>query len=276
MAINTAIGNEENEKAAALRQEQNKARALNRVGNYEKVAGKAMRATGKAVDTVGRGIRKGGTGMMKAGARMSSSGVGIIAGAPLMAVGGLTAAAGLGTQGVGKVTKSTGRGVEKAGRTAKLRAAQQGARAQLKKMLGTKDEEAGGMISWGAQKTTSGLLKASWLNLIPSFGFTLLWINFHVFLRWIFPSFFCKLGKEWIPRSLAKFSGRSTAMLQIGETMLLVILDVSFGLLILCCILLVTRTVQTVSGLGTEAASSFLGGVNPVLGAAAKLINLVK
>lgn len=51
-----------------------------------------------------------------------------------------------------------------------------------------------------AKKALSGLLKASWENLIDSFGLTLLWIDAHVFLSMVFGNkLFCDLGEEWIP-----------------------------------------------------------------------------
>jgi len=51
-----------------------------------------------------------------------------------------------------------------------------------------------------AKKAVSGLLKASWENLIDSFGLTLLWIDAHVFLNMVFGNkLFCDLGEEWIP-----------------------------------------------------------------------------
>ncbi|MFA6194849.1 MAG: hypothetical protein WC719_03865 [Patescibacteria group bacterium] len=45
----------------------------------------------------------------------------------------------------------------------------------------------------------SKLLQQSWLNLITSFGCTLIWINIHAFfLNQIFgEKFFCNLGDEW-------------------------------------------------------------------------------
>ena len=43
------------------------------------------------------------------------------------------------------------------------------------------------------------LLQQSWLNLIPSFGCSLIWINIHAFfLNQLFgDKYFCKLGDEW-------------------------------------------------------------------------------
>jgi len=46
---------------------------------------------------------------------------------------------------------------------------------------------------------TSEALKQSWLNIIDSFGLTLIYIYFHVFCRFVFgPEVFCKLGHEWL------------------------------------------------------------------------------
>ena len=49
-------------------------------------------------------------------------------------------------------------------------------------------------------KATGGLLKAAWENLVESWGFTLIWIDIHVFGNLVFGNkVFCKLGSEWIP-----------------------------------------------------------------------------
>lgn len=48
-------------------------------------------------------------------------------------------------------------------------------------------------------KATSSLLQKAWINLVSSFGLTLIWINIHVFLGMIFGNkAFCKLGQEWL------------------------------------------------------------------------------
>ena len=48
-------------------------------------------------------------------------------------------------------------------------------------------------------------LKQAWLNLIPSWGLTLIWINIHVFLGTVFSDkVFCKLGMEWVPDQIKK------------------------------------------------------------------------
>lgn len=54
--------------------------------------------------------------------------------------------------------------------------------------------------------TASGsCLKKAWLNLIPSWGLTLIWINIHVFLNKVVgEKLFCKLGMEWVPSQMQK------------------------------------------------------------------------
>lgn len=48
------------------------------------------------------------------------------------------------------------------------------------------------------KKSTSKLLRQSWLNLVDSFGLTFIWINIHAFLHVVIgDKFFCKLGAEW-------------------------------------------------------------------------------
>ena len=52
-------------------------------------------------------------------------------------------------------------------------------------------------------KVTSELLKAAWENLIDSFGFTLIWIDIHIFAGLVLGNkMFCKLGMEWVPDML--------------------------------------------------------------------------
>lgn len=83
-----------------------------------------------------------------------------------------------------------------------------------------------------AKQATSQLLKQAWINLIDSFGLTLIYINAHVFLRWVLgDTFFCKLGEEWIPKQAAAGGGEAgkTAGKGIGivEIMALLFLDLA-------------------------------------------------
>jgi hypothetical protein len=56
----------------------------------------------------------------------------------------------------------------------------------------------------GANLLTGQLLKNSWLYLIPSFGLTILYIDFHFFARYLLGSEkFCKFGEEWALKNSA-------------------------------------------------------------------------
>ncbi|MHB8903922.1 MAG: hypothetical protein ACYC40_02380 [Patescibacteria group bacterium] len=47
---------------------------------------------------------------------------------------------------------------------------------------------------------TSGALKGAWMNLITSLGFTMFWIDAHIFAGTVMGNgLFCKLGREWVP-----------------------------------------------------------------------------
>lgn len=52
------------------------------------------------------------------------------------------------------------------------------------------------------QEGSKWLLRTAWLSLVPSLGLSLIYINMHAFLRWVFPSMFCRLGEEWIPKQM--------------------------------------------------------------------------
>ncbi len=51
-----------------------------------------------------------------------------------------------------------------------------------------------------ANESLKNLLRGAWSNLIPTFGFSLLWIDLHFLLNMVFgKKLFCDLGEEWIP-----------------------------------------------------------------------------
>jgi hypothetical protein len=59
----------------------------------------------------------------------------------------------------------------------------------------------GKAVATPMRRGTSSLLRSAWINLIPSCGLTVIWINIHVFLgKVIGNNFFCKLGEEWMDR----------------------------------------------------------------------------
>ncbi|HOZ53350.1 MAG TPA: hypothetical protein PK142_01570 [bacterium] len=90
----------------------------------------------------------------------------------------------------------------------------------------------------GIEKFTTAideLLKASWENLIDSFGLTLLYIYFHWFMHQLFPRFFCDLGKEWVPAEVkqaspdaAKAMGKKIGLVEkglVGWTCLIILVS---------------------------------------------------
>jgi hypothetical protein len=74
-------------------------------------------------------------------------------------------------------------------------------------------EKATSAVMSPMRKGLSRALRQAWLNLISSFGLTLIWINAHVILGMIFGNkVFCKLGEEWgeaSPTRLAAVAGAS-------------------------------------------------------------------
>jgi hypothetical protein len=80
--------------------------------------------------------------------------------------------------------------------------------------------EAGqGVIKETSQKVTQQLLKWSWLNAVPSFGLTLLYINTHLMAAYLgMTKFFCRLGHEWTPKiGLQPLIGNQSKLAKITE-----------------------------------------------------------
>jgi hypothetical protein len=97
----------------------------------------------------------------------------------------------------------------------------------------------------GAGSATDGtatLLKTAWLNIIDSFGLTLIYINLHVFGHSVFgEKIFCDLGEEWIPNSLRSSLGSEavrsrTRAIGLLEKIILIFAD-SLVLFALFCII---------------------------------------
>jgi len=89
-----------------------------------------------------------------------------------------------------------------------------------------------------ARAGTNKALRWAWLTLIPSFGLSLIYINIHVFLRFVFgEKLFCKLGEEWIPKQISAVGGeagkRAGKSIGIVEVMGLLMLDLLVLFLIL-------------------------------------------
>lgn len=73
-----------------------------------------------------------------------------------------------------------------------------------KNKLKEKQEKSKGSVGkkiTGIRNATSALLRSAWVNLISSFGLTLLYIDFHVFANKVFgDGVFCPVGEEWFDK----------------------------------------------------------------------------
>jgi len=84
----------------------------------------------------------------------------------------------------------------------------------LKKAMKKKEDKEEGLkakVLSPIKMATNQLLKRAWMTLIPSWGFSLIYINMHIFLRWVFPDLFCKLGDEWKPKIVGEHSSKNIA-----------------------------------------------------------------
>jgi hypothetical protein len=76
------------------------------------------------------------------------------------------------------------------------------------------------------RQATNKLLQQAWLNLIDSFGLTLIYINIHVFLRFVVgKKLFCKLGQEWPTKQISEAAEPVSKGLGLFEVMVLLSLD---------------------------------------------------
>jgi len=130
-----------------------------------------------------------------------------------------------------------GEEADQAGEQKSLRQRIQAARQamDLKAKAKKKIEE---KVAAPAKAGTSNALRWAWLTLIPSFGLSLIYINLHVFLRYVFgEKLFCKLGEEWISKQISAVGGeagkRAGKSIGIVEVMGLLMLDLLVLFLIL-------------------------------------------
>ena len=89
---------------------------------------------------------------------------------------------------------------------------------------------------------TAKALKFCWLNVIDTYGLTLLYINFHFFAKYLASSnAFCEFGDEWtyeIKTKLGTFAPGSTA-LKWAEIILLFLVDALVILLVILLIIII-------------------------------------
>ncbi len=110
--------------------------------------------------------------------------------------------------------------------------------AREKKEQGGRKKNMAAKTEAAARQGTGILLKMAWLNLITTFGLSLIYINIHVFLRWVLgDNFFCKLGDEWVPKQVKAMAGEAGKLsgqaIGIVEIMVLILLDFIMGVIIL-------------------------------------------
>lgn len=93
--------------------------------------------------------------------------------------------------------------------------------------------------SEAAHMVTGMGLRWAWESLIPSWGLTIIYINMHAFLRLVFPSAFCKLGDEWVPKkTFGEHSATNVAGTAFGivEIMGLLLIDILVFFIILALV----------------------------------------
>ena len=169
--------------------------ATQAAGAGAQVAGKGAQVAGKGMKAAGKGARKAGKGMKKAGGKVKKAGKKT-----------KRKAGALGKMPGGKagVASKLGQGMPaKLAATEQKKAAADLGKSTLKALRGkpkqaiAQAKEAVGEIS---TKATGKFLQSAWLNVIPSFGLTLLYVNFHFAVVYLggLSNFFCRFGHEWV------------------------------------------------------------------------------
>ena len=170
---------------------------------------------------------------------------------------------------------------QQAGTSLRERVMQAKAKEQTDKLQDSKSQvDKEGTGGAGAKFSTSTLLKASWLNLIDSFGATLIYINIHVFLRFVLgEKFFCKLGEEWLPKEAAASAGEAGKAVSknagIVEALVLILLDLIAGALFIGALSLIVMIVTWMSASwGGKIGMIFSALLNLGLSGLTALVNL--
>ncbi len=116
------------------------------------------------------------------------------------------------------------------------------------------------------------LLRQSWINLIQSFGLTLIWINIHVLGNIVFgPKVFCNLGEEWFMRPGATNSPEQKKIIEEGGKKIGILEKMGCGCLNLLFLLVVVIFLALIAivleifgdpiGFISEVAKAVLGWV---------------
>ena len=94
------------------------------------------------------------------------------------------------------------------------------------------------------KKFSAQLLKSSWTNILPTFGFSVFGILANVILKLVFgDKFFCRLGDEWTFGTPVAAAGKKTKMINIAEPMAFALVMILLTLFILSILALVAMIV---------------------------------
>lgn len=139
--------------------------------------------------------------------------------------------------------------------------------ARRSEALAISQEKIGASISANpVLKVTDKLLRQAWINLIDSWGLTLIWIDIHAFLHRVFgPTFFRDLGDEWLS-GIAKtaLGGKTPSEIKISEKAGCLLLNVLLLFVIIAILALVALIYKASAGLLdtiVESLSSLLSGL---------------
>lgn len=90
----------------------------------------------------------------------------------------------------------------------------------------------------GMNDATAEFLKQSWINLVPSWGLTAIYLNIHIFAsKLLGTKYFCEPGTEWV-----RIPGKSSAATRLTgllELIAILAVDMFLGLIILVAVVFV-------------------------------------
>jgi hypothetical protein len=144
--------------------------------------------------------------------------------------------------------------------------------AEKRKQEQEKEKSGGGLKQMAAapmRKGTSKLLQEAWINLIPSWGLTVIWINIHAFLSLVIgKDVFCRLGDEWLDAmpggggaaqkaALGEASEKISGCANIGESMALAGLDLILLVVIISIVAVIVLLVKLIEDPAGFLASEF-------------------
>lgn len=168
----------------------------------------------------------------------------------------------------------------KQGTAARLRALKKAAQDFKTKVNEAENQESGSLIGNGFRAGTDWALRMSWYNIIDTFGLTLIWINCHIFLRFVWGSkYFSKLGHEWASMGAAKLetavagAEAKEALAMAGdrvgfvEAMLVLLLDLIVLFALSLFFVQVVIVIALITKFGDTALSVLVGPVSVIMDA---------